>query len=132
MANGTVSFTGSIRYVGPGGVTVQEPVSASVPYNDSNAGIIDVAASTPAATLFPIPVGSIANVKAYYIANKTGQDLGVRFNGVGADEFQIPTGSSKMLFCPTDPAANPLTAITLTTTAMQVADGTIEFRVFGD
>ena len=132
MSNGTASLSGSFRYIPPGGGQASEQVGYSAPYNDSAVGILDVADTTPAATLFPIPVGGITKIKSFYIDNQSGQDLGVRFNAAGADEFQIPSGSAMTLVCPADPAANPLTEITLTTTATQVGDGKINYRVFGD
>lgn len=131
MSNGTTTIGGNFAYIAPGG-QVNESLGQSTPYNDSAVGFIDVPDTTAMAVVFPISVGGITKIKAYYLSNKTGQALGVRLNGAVADEFNLPDGSALMMFCPTAPAANPLASISLVTTALQVGDGQILYRVFGD
>ena len=66
------------------------------------------------------------------IENLTGQPLLLKINGAAAASQSIPTGGS---FCWANPAvagSTPITAMSLTTTAIQSGAGRIVYHLFGD
>jgi hypothetical protein len=131
MANGNVQFTGTFTYGAPGSTAVSETVAKSVAFNDSAVGVLDVAQGTTSATVFTIPVGSISTILALYVENLTGQDMLIKFNSTTVTMY-VPTGSALFYFAPVAPGTDPWTALSLTTTTSQVADGKINYRVFGN
>ncbi len=125
-------FANQLTYAAPGDTEVVEVGSTTAPYTASNVGIIDIPATTAADTEFEIPVGSIAKIKAFKLVNTNDLDMGIRFNGAGADEFQLAPGGMIEMAQPVASDANDLTAISVVTTDTQVTAGTFEFHVFGD
>jgi hypothetical protein len=63
------------------------------------------------------------------ISNKSTLPIGVRTNGAEADEFEIEAGKAMLVLGQT---AVGLTAIVVTTTAIQTEAGVVEYNVFGD
>lgn len=131
MTTNAVTAT-QLTYVGPGDTSIVETSTNTAPYTASNVGIIDIPAATSSATVFAIPVGSIAKIKAFKLKNTNTLDMGIRFNSAGADEFQLAPGCEISMSQPVASAANDLTSISVVTTASQVSGGTFEFHVFGD
>ena len=102
------------------------------PYRALSDGIIDVPDTTASATAYSIPFGGIGTgATLLHVKNKTGQDMIVKINGSLA-LFNLPTNGEVTISAAALPASTPLTALSLTTTATQSGDGTIEYLVAGD
>lgn len=137
MANKTAIFKWSLQYTDGDGKTQRVPDqgtnNVSVPYQAISEGTIDVPDAEVSATAHAIPFGSI-NVAATLVVleNKTGQELILKVNGSAALQH-LGAGQSLAVFAdPTAPGTNPITALSLTTTATQSGAGSIVYRVFGD
>lgn len=104
----------------------------SAQYNAQNVGQIDVPGATPAATVFPIPFGTVSSAKVLVVKNMMSTDVGIRFNGAVADNFQVAAGACVAVFAPAAPVANPLTSISVVTTAVPGATEQLSFWVYGD
>ena len=63
---------------------------------------------------------------------QTGQDLALKINGAAAASQRIPNNGVFMWANPTVAGGTPITAVSLTTTAIQSGAGYINYWVFGD
>lgn len=132
-----MSFTGSLsaqlRYTVPGpGVAAPSFAVSSIVYTASNAGFIDVLEATADATSFDIPFGAVDEVKCILIQNNTDQQLNVSVNG-STDVFSLPAGGLCVPLCSATASLDePLVSVSVTTTAIVAADGTIAYVVLGD
>jgi hypothetical protein len=124
--------TFNIRYTPPGGSeqTLTEQINAT--YTASDVGSLDVPAATADATEFEVPLGSVDGVKAIGIKNNVESEVCVRWQGANADEFSIAPGAMLLLAMPISAPDTPITGLSITTTALIVADGTVDYWVFGD
>lgn len=126
------SLSALLNYISPGNTT---PGSTSItcvsPYTSVSQGTIDVPAATADNATFNVAFGSVGSATLIYILNKTESAIGVRLQGAVADQFEIaPLGF--LLQCMPDNVTTPIDEIVVTTTALQVAAGTVEFVIVGD
>jgi hypothetical protein len=131
-STGTMTF--NMTYTPPGAPlnsgTFSKTVSFS--YTAMTSGIMDIPDATVASTVFPIPFGTInANAQVLIVFNMNNKDIGIRLNGSVTDIYQIPPGGMLTIGSPTTSTSNPLTSAAVTTTALQVGTGTVEFFVLG-
>ena len=134
MPNLTANLQLNLQYTGPDSDTVSMPtLYTSAPYQAQTHGTIDVPDATASATVYAVPFGAIAvDATCGVIENLTGQPLLLKINGAAAASQSIPTGGS---FCWANPAvagSTPITAMSLTTTAIQSGAGRIVYHLFGD
>jgi len=133
MANYLASFLFNLNYTGPSNEPLtMQPESVNAPYAALNEGIMDIPDGTASSTTFPVPFGTItANATGGIIVNRTGQNLEMKINGAASASHSIPQGG---VFAWSNPATTslPITAIDLTTTAGQVGQGQVAYRLFGD
>jgi len=132
MSTSTARCSTSVALAGPGEAAQTIAASLNVPYSALVEQIIDVAAETQSATQLSVSLGSIASPTLIYVRNRLGHDVGVRFQAVGADEFQIPNNGVLLIAFPAAAAAVPITALKLVTTAEQTVAGAIDVVVAGD
>jgi hypothetical protein len=102
------------------------------PYNAQQVGQIDVQTTDIPGTIFPVQFGSISKAKVVIIKNMMSSEIGIRLNGAIANNFNLPSGGEVVYASPTGPAAVPLTAIDVVTTASPTATEQINTFVFGD
>lgn len=123
--------TGSVKnQVTAGSRAVSSTVAPT--YNAVSDGTIDVPDSTAGATAFTIPFGAVGVGATFvWVKNKSGQDMSVKINGSLA-LFNLPNGGELSISSAALPAATPLTALSLTTTATVTPAGSIDYLVGGD
>lgn len=133
MSNSSASLKLVLSYGPPGGGTASPPqLSVVAPYKAQSIGIIDVPDGESTATEHDVPFGAVEDEATLVIVkNKTGQDLIVKLNGSLALQHLAPNGVL-VHAAPAAAGGSPLTALSLTSTAEQDGDGSIEYFVFGD
>jgi hypothetical protein len=104
----------------------------SAQYNAQNVGQIDIPGATSTPTIFPIPFGTVASCKVLIVKNSMSSDIGIRYNSAGSNEFQVAPGGVVMVAMPQSPVANPVTAISVVTTAIPGATECCSFWIYGD
>lgn len=128
----TASFDSRFTYT-PQAAT--QPVTISrqetVTYVPSNTGAVDIPDATVATTAFVVPFGTITSATYIEVVNDNDQDMGIRINGAVADNFQISPGGRFVVVQEDESTANPITAVSVVTTALQVGDGIVSFTVVG-
>lgn len=133
MADSLANLKISLSYPGPGGGTVSEPqISINAPFKASAVGSVDVPDSEAASTEHAITFGSVGTgATLAIIKNDTGQELDVKLNGA-VSSVGIADGAVAVISQDALPAATPLTALAVVTTAEQSGHGTVGYWVFGD
>jgi len=134
MAAQTVSISVGCQWTPPFAVlnSGNSSFNLSAQYNAQNVGQIDIPGATTTPTVFPIPFGTVASCKMLIIKNCMSSDIGVRFNGAVANEFQVAPGGMVMVSMPQAPVTNPVTSISVVTTSVPGATEYVSFWVFGD
>ena len=136
MADKEAIFTLNLTHAGPGGAEIVMPeISMTVPFQGCVAGFADIPASTAAETVIPlVGVGGLigSEVTGILIKNTNESDIGIRLNLADADEFQLAPGGVFLVGNIVAAGANPLTLVSIVTTAEQVEAGAVEFWAFGD
>lgn len=134
MANSTASLTVTLAYTGPDSeaITAPRPTFACL-YQAQSVGEIDIPDTTAMSTTLPVPFGSIdTECTLAYLENKTSQPLQVNINGAAAPSHRIPAGGFLLLGGPAAAGGDELLSIDLITTALQVGDQKVAYRLFGD
>ncbi len=126
----TATFSMLIRYLDEDAVNQVKVDEVACTYTACNRGIVDIPAGTVSTTVFTIPVGSLAKVTGLRITNRSLQRLTLKINGSNALQG-IAAGGTVFLADPSW-SATPITAVTLTATATEVAAATIAYASFGD
>lgn len=134
MAAQTVAITLGILWTPPFATpnSGNSSFNLSAQYNAQNVGNIDVPGGTSATTPIPIPFGTVSQCRVLIIKNMMSSDIGIRFNGAVADNFQIAPGAMVSIFQPQSPVANNLASASIVTTAVPGTTETVSFWVFGD
>lgn len=131
-------FAGSaqvtLRYTVPGPAPTSPTFSVpSIVYTASNAGFIDIPESTASATPFSVPFGAVAAAKGVLIQNNTSQELDVIVQGEADSVFRLPPGGICIpLLASTAGTVDPLTQVSVITTAVAAEDGNVAFVILGD
>ncbi len=101
-------------------------------YQAGQAGTVDVPPGTTVATVLPIPFGSVAAAKLLVIKNNGANEIGVRLNASGSNNFNIPAGGMIAYAVATAPVAVPLTAASIITTVDPTTVDRIQYWTLGD
>jgi hypothetical protein len=117
----TAVLSGTLAFVGTNSQSRRVPVACNAVYAALSEGIIDIPDETADAAPFDVPFGAIS-------VNTNNLPIGVRTNAAVSDEFEIPAGDS---ICIVAPTAVGLTSCVVTTTAIQVGAGTVEYTLLG-
>ncbi len=133
MANKSASLKITLSYQAPGGSQASfAPSTITIPYSAQAESTVDVPDTTAAATVFPVPFGSIADGATMLIVqNNLDTAITLKING-GDLENSIPAGKFGMVQVG-DLGAAPITSADIVTTAdPQAGDGSVDCFVFGD
>lgn len=129
-----VTFNGSLQWTPPSAPvnsgTATFAVVSSV--NAQAVGQVDVQVSDPPATVIPMPFGSINAAKVVCIKNMMSSEVGVRLNGAGSNNFNVPAGGMFMYVSPVGPNAIPISSASIVTTASPAAIEAVQFFIYGD
>jgi len=128
-------FTSSLTYTPGGGGSLTQSFGVNVSYTAVSSGTIDIPAATASAAPFTIPFGGVnTDARGLLIKNNTNLDIGIRLNlaGAGANTYQLAPGGVMMHWAPAAAAGGHLTMTTITTTALVVNAGTVDYIVLGD
>lgn len=137
MANSTLTAVLTLSYTDADGTAKSSSVTVAAPYQAMSEGMLDVPSGLASAQVLAIPFGTIAKATGFWVKNNTangvnaGHDLTIKVNG-GAAIIDLAPGAEHFFAAPATTAGNSLASATLTTTAIQVGNGSIGFRVFGD
>lgn len=134
MAADNFTATLNLQYTPPGapvnsGVAA---LSAAGTYQAGQAGTVDVPTGGTIGDTFDIPFGSVAKAKMLVVKNGLSSEVGVRLNGAGANNFNVPPGGVFAYVVPTAPLAVPLDSAELVITAVPSAIERVLFWCFGD
>jgi len=124
----TIQFTPPSAPVNSGTGTI----STQAIYNSQNVGDIDVQITDASGTSFSIPFGSVGAAKVAIVKNLMSADIGIRINGSVADNFKLPSGGVFSYESSSAPGSDPLSSITVITTATPTQISNISYWVFGD
>lgn len=113
------------------GDTITTPIVVETPYTSSSVGQIDIPEATAEATSFQIPTGSIGSITGLYVKNTNESAIGIVWNSAEGIEYELTVGGAILIAMPTVPDDDPIAAITIVTTALQVADGNVQYALFG-
>jgi hypothetical protein len=125
-------FSGKVTYTAPGGSVVSKSMNVACPYDAAVLGTIDIPMGTMDNTVFALAFGSIASPTFLLVENKSGHDIAIRINGAMADEYQIANGSTQLIALPAAAAAVPISSMSVVTTTMTAADGTVDYIILGE
>ena len=134
MAADNFSATFTFTYTPPNAPVNSGVASLAVSgtYQGGQAGSVDVPPGTTVGTVLSIPFGSVAAAKVLVIRNNMSSEVGIRLNGSGSNNFNIPAGGQIVYLVPTTPVAVPLTAASIITIVDPTAIERVNFWVFGD
>jgi hypothetical protein len=131
MSNKKVSVKASISYADADGATANLPQLTFEPeYQAQVHGSYDIP-DTTAAGDFVMPFGPIAKATALVIENKTGQAVDVSINGGDVAYTGLADGKGLLIALPMVPV-DAITAVTVTTGAVQAGAGSIAYHIWGD
>lgn len=100
--------------------------------NVPSSGAIDVPAATVAATVFPVPFGSVSKPLFFAVKNLMSSDIGIRFNGSSDNNFKLAPGGFVVLAMPAATDDESLTQCSIVTTDVPDALEVIQWWCFGD
>jgi len=107
-------------------------VSAQGTENSQSVGKVDVPSGTIIGTTFDIPFQGVSGAKLFTIQNMMSSDIGVRLNGAATDNFRLAPGQMLAMAGPAVAASNPLSSVTVVTTASPAQTELIYYWVMGD
>lgn len=134
MANKNVTVSITMQYPGPDAETVAPPKKTiTCPFQAESVGTIDIPDATNSGTSFDVPFGAIGDeCTCALIENRTAQPLQVKINGAAAVSHRIAAGGAMLISNAAEAGGNEITEIALITTAAQVGDESVAYRLFGD
>lgn len=131
MSNQTGSLKLTLSIPGPGGSTITMSAGLLPAFQASSIGQVDVPDAESSSTAHNIPFGTVAKATFCLVHNRTGQRCTVKINGSAALN-DLADGGWLLVEQDALGSGGDLTALSLTTTALQAGAGVIDFWVLGD
>lgn len=77
-------------------------------------------------------MATLAAAKTVAVKNMMSTEIGIRINGSLTNNFNLPPGGVFTVAGATAPVANPMTAVTIVTTADPTVTERVHYWAFGD
>jgi hypothetical protein len=117
-----------LSYIAPGGSSQNMNFAAALTYVGSAAGFLDIPEGAADGTSYAVPFGTVTAPKLVALQNNTNQSVEVAING-SEDVWTLGAGDILTLG---GPAALGVTSVSVLTTALTTADGSVSYVVLGD
>lgn len=126
----SAAFAASLTYLGEDDVENIDTFEVTVPHKVVCAGALLVAAGVLTGVAIDVPLGNADQILGWKVTNRTDQDMILKINTVVADRLAPGATASRM--SPVAVSASDITAMSVTTTDTEAADGLVHFAIFGD